>query len=380
VLVKPGTYRGRVVVDKPLELIALGASADVVIDGVGEPALVVDTADALVRGFTLISSAATATGKAVVEIMSGQSVVDLCEVRAVNQACLNAWGHKARPIVRRCRFIGGRHEGVVFAEGAEGMLDSCEIRSSPRAGVAIRDKANPLLRRCQIVEPGFRGLHAGDKGRGIVEDCSIEGGAGPAIELASGSQVIVRRSQVTAAKDAAIQASSGARAIIADCTLVATPGRDWKLASGHQVQRTWTTSRGPAAEAALEEAESVVVAPQIVPPQPASRRGRRAAAGLRMLGAKRFLAFLAAAEPSDEYRIGRDFRREMADGRSIESVLLEGDEFGFVLTVTASGDYAFRISFGHIRGELAGAGCTWDVKFDEDGAVQSILRPIVWLV
>ncbi|MBP7777877.1 MAG: protein kinase [Acidobacteria bacterium] len=380
VLVKPGTYVGSVVLDKPLELIALGASADVVIDGGDEPALVVDTADGMVRGFTFVTSGAAVTGKAVVEIRSGQSVVDLCEVRTAAKPCLFVWGRDARPVVRRCRFIGGRHEGVVFAEGAEGVLDSCEMRSAPRAGVAIRDKANPLLRRCQIVEPGFRGLHAGDKGRGVVEDCRIDGGTGPAIELARDCQVILRRVQVTAGGDVGVQANGGAKAIVADCIITAPEGRDWKLANGHQVQRLWTSSRVAVAEPVLAEHAAEATAPETSLAPIQSRRGASAAAGLRLLGEDRFVAFLAAAEATDEYRIGRDFKRQVSDGRSVESLLLEGDEFGFVLEVRASGPRTFQIDFGHLRGEMAGAGCIWDVSFGPAGAVEGIWRHSVWLV
>lgn len=238
VLVKPGVYKGTVVLDKPLELIALGASADVVIDGGTASALVVRTADAMVRGFTLLSSATQpGPAAAVVEVRSGQSMLDLCEVLASTTACMHVSGRDARPIVRRCRFIGGRHEAVIFDEDAEGSLEGCEIRSAPRAGLAIREKANPIVRRCQILASGLRGLHAGQNSRGVVEDCHIQGGSGPAVELSRGAQPVLRRLRVTAGSDVGIQASSGAKAIIASCSIDAPPGKDWKLASGHQVQR-----------------------------------------------------------------------------------------------------------------------------------------------
>ena len=238
VLVKPGTYTGQVVLDKPLELIALGASADVVLDGGNASALVIDTADAMVRGFTLRMTGRQATdAKAVVEVRSGQSMLDLCEVSTSAAACLHVSGRDARPIVRRCRFIGGRHEAVVFREDAEGLMEACQIQSAPRTGLAIRDKANPLIRRCQIQGPQFRGFHAGDKSRGVIEDCHVEGGTGPAIELSRHAQPIVRRVRIVAGADVGVQASSGAKGIFAECTIDAPAGKDWKLANGHQVQR-----------------------------------------------------------------------------------------------------------------------------------------------
>lgn len=238
VLVKPGVYKGTVVLDKPIELIALGASADVVLDGGAAAALVIDTADALVRGFSLsMSTKAASNAKAALEIRSGQSVIDLCEVSTAATSCLHVSGRAARPIVRRCRFIGGRHESVIYGEDAEGVIEACRIQSAPRAALSIRDKANPVVRRCQIVEPRFRGVHAGDHARGLIEDCTIAGGSAPAIEISRNARPIFRRVTCVAGSDVAVQASSGAKAVFMECRLDAPKGRDWKLAAGHQVQR-----------------------------------------------------------------------------------------------------------------------------------------------
>ncbi|MEZ5293425.1 MAG: protein kinase [Vicinamibacterales bacterium] len=237
VLVKPGVYKGPIVLNEPIELIALGASADVVLDGGNQPALVINTSDAMVRGFTLRMSAPSSRAKAAVEVLSGQSLLDLCEVLTAAAACLHVASRKARPYIRRCRFHGGRHEAVIFDEDAEGTLDDCQIRAAPRTALALRDKANPVVRRCQVVASGFRGVHVGERARGIVEDCVIEGGGGPAIELSRHCQPIIRKTRVVAGADVAIQAASGAKAILAECTIVAPEGQDLKLGKGHQIQR-----------------------------------------------------------------------------------------------------------------------------------------------
>ncbi|MGD9902615.1 MAG: protein kinase [Vicinamibacterales bacterium] len=237
VLVRPGTYMGQILLNKPLELIAVGASTDVVLDGDATSALVIDTVDAMVRGFSLRMSGASSDAPAVIEVRSGQSMIDLCEVSAKTTACLHVGGRTARPIVRRCRFIGGQHEGVIFDEDAEGTLEACQIVAAPRTGVVIRDKANPVIRRCELQRTRFRGLHCGTNARGVVEDCHIEGGAGPAIEVSRGAQPMLRRVRVVAGADFAIQAGYGAKAIVTGCSIDAPNDRAWKLASGHQVQR-----------------------------------------------------------------------------------------------------------------------------------------------
>lgn len=238
ILVKPGTYRGTVLLDRPVELVAWGAAADIVLDGGSQPALVVATSEAVVRGFALRSSEPPATGtRAVVEVRSGHSTVDLCEVTSPTTDGLYVLGRSAQPVIRRTRFLAGARYGVKFDSDAEGLMESCVVSGSAIAGIVISDGANPVIRRTSVKVPGMRGVSVSQDGSGIVEECSIDGGSGAAIELGRGATTIVRNTTLRLGLGAGVMARSGAKAVFIGTEFDGPEDRHWDLAPGHQVKR-----------------------------------------------------------------------------------------------------------------------------------------------
>lgn len=57
----------------------------------------------------------------------------------------------------------------------------------------------------------------------------------------------------------------------------------------------------------------------------------------------------------------------------------DGDEFGYRLEVTPTGDNQFQIEVGYLAGELCGDGGAWDVTFDNDGQVIKITGGLSWI-
>lgn len=238
ILVKPGRYEGTVTLRKPMELLGSGAAADIVLEGGTGPALVVMTSEALVRGIALKTSGEiVAAVRAVVEVRSGHSTLDLCEVSSATTDCLYVLGKAAQPVIRRTRFIAGRRHGLVFDSDAEGLVENCVVAGSQIAAILISDGANPLIRRSSVQSPGLRGIYVSQDGRGIVEDCQLLGGTGPAVELAKGAETVFRKTRISAGTAAAVLARSGAKAVFIDCDGGGSEDIKWDLAAGHQVKR-----------------------------------------------------------------------------------------------------------------------------------------------
>lgn len=238
IYVGPGVYQGGLRVTQPVEIIGVGAPADVVIDGTDGPALILQADEGLIRGVTLKCSGDAPRARGVVDIVSGRFTLEQCEVESDALDCLFVHGRQTAPVIRRTRFIGGRSVGATFTGDAEGLLESCVFIDNPRSAVVIAGRGNPVLRRTLIKTPAFRAVSCEEGARGYLEACRLEGGNGPAIELFGRAETVFSRCHVAPSRSrVAVRAHSMAKGVFVKCTLDASDDRQWDLSAGHQVQR-----------------------------------------------------------------------------------------------------------------------------------------------
>lgn len=238
ILVGPGVYEGNLRITQPLEIIGVGAPADIVVEGGDGPAVELLAAEGLIRGVTLKSSGGPGANRGVIHVGAGRFTVDQCEVESDALDCLSVYGRQTAPVIRRTRFIGGRTCGATFTGSAEGLLESCVFIDSARSAIVVADGANPVVRRTEVRTPAFRAVSCEERARGHIEACRLEGGDGPSVELFGKSETLFNRCHIVPSRwRVAVRAHSMAKGVFVKCTLDASDDRQWDLSAGHQVQR-----------------------------------------------------------------------------------------------------------------------------------------------
>jgi TIR domain/Right handed beta helix region len=126
IVVHPGRYREKVVIDKPLELVGSGNMEDIVIESnEGEP-LTFDTNIGLVQNLTIRQTKpydeTAKTRDFGVWIKQGRLELENCDVSSTDGACICAT-NEADPRIRRNRIHNGRQSGIFITGRARGVSD-----------------------------------------------------------------------------------------------------------------------------------------------------------------------------------------------------------------------------------------------------------------
>jgi len=185
--VLPGTYTGPLVVDRPVELVALGRPGEVVLDVAGASGVRLEAEYALLRGLTISSTLSTSpispTGQPgeasctlfAVDVPQGELLMEDCRVFAGELAGVAVRGRAASVTLRRCHVSGARQAGVYVSLGGAGTLTDCDIEQNGGAGVEIGWQGSPVLRRCRVRGNGTYGIRIYAGGESAVEDCDLTG-------------------------------------------------------------------------------------------------------------------------------------------------------------------------------------------------------------
>jgi hypothetical protein len=220
IYVKPGLYKESVVLTKRVEIIGDGALADIIIEGKDGPCLEMRADYAVVRGLTMRGR----TGKGgrpcpAVAVGQGQLLLESCDLASDSLAAVAVRGAKADPVLRHCRIHDGQAAGLLFSDGAEGVVEDCEIFANGLAGVEIRDGANPSLRRCKIHDGKQAGVLVHDNGRGVLEDCELFGNTLSGVEISKGGDPLLRRCKIHDGKYPGMFVTNDGRGTAEECDI-----------------------------------------------------------------------------------------------------------------------------------------------------------------
>jgi F-box protein 11 len=191
VLVKPGTYREGVELDKSLTLIGDGPRETIVVEPDQASALQSTAPFGRVANLTLRQLGGD---HFCVDISAGQIELEHCDISSQGLTCLAVRGG-ADPIVRRNRIHDGVEAGILVYENGRGTFEDNEIFGNALAAVSVLGGANPTVRRNRIHD-GQGGIHVYENSRGTFEDNDIVANALAGIEVREGADPTVRRNQV----------------------------------------------------------------------------------------------------------------------------------------------------------------------------------------
>lgn len=193
ILVRPGTYKEGVVIDKPVEIVGDGELADIVIEASGRNAVLFRADMGRITNLTLRQKGGG--DWYCVDIGQGRLDLEGCDVSSQGSACIGIHGG-ADPRIRRCSIHDGKQSGVFVYENGEGTLEDNEIFANTLAGVEIKTGGKPVLRRNRIHDGKSTGSCVHDNGEGILEDNEIFANASAGVLIKTGGRPVLRRNRI----------------------------------------------------------------------------------------------------------------------------------------------------------------------------------------
>ena len=97
------------------------------------------------------------------------------------------------------------------------------------------------------------------------------------------------------------------------------------------------------------------------------------------MGEQRVIAFLRAVRNDGSCKAVGFVNEQLDNGEALEDIFFDGDEFGYRMSVKTSDHHRFSVEFGCLVAPLAGDGGTWEVEFDEMGAVVDATSAGGWI-
>ncbi len=212
ILLLPGVYRESVTVDKDVEILGVGEPGEVVLEGVGGPALVMAAGATVLRGVTLKG----APGQPALLVQRGSSVVEGCTLAGPGTCAEVATG--AQVTLRDCRILATGPRGLAVAAQAQARLEGGSIEGFLEAGIQVEAGGQVTLQAMQVGPGPGTGLRLGARGQATLEGSTLSGAAG-AVELGRESRGQFTRCRLVDSRYAGLLALEQSQATLEDCEL-----------------------------------------------------------------------------------------------------------------------------------------------------------------
>lgn len=191
ILVRPGTYVERVILDKEVEIVGDGPREHIFLENHDGGSLIIGTEHALVHGITIRSSSYY---NSAVTIQQGKlSLID-CEISSTGRhpATISIAGKGTNALIKNCSIYGKELAAVDISDYGQCVIENCTIMSKNSWAVRISKGGAPVICRCKITAEAY-GVLVTDYGRGTIEECDLtKGNSLGAFSIEEGCQVILR--------------------------------------------------------------------------------------------------------------------------------------------------------------------------------------------
>jgi parallel beta-helix repeat protein len=174
--IRPGLYKEAIVLDRKLILRGEGTREKIVIENDEGAAVTIKADGAEIRGLTVRCTAVQASKKHHgVDIASGASVVEDCDVSSESLSALSIHGPGTNPVIRGCKIHASKEgDGVFIYDRAKGIVENCDISFNKLSGVEIKQDSDPIIRNCKIHSSSDgSGILVHERGVGTILNCDI---------------------------------------------------------------------------------------------------------------------------------------------------------------------------------------------------------------
>ena len=192
VVVREGTYREALRLSKPLEIVGEGDRERIVVVTATGNALYCDAPMARISGMRFRRE--TGVGEDYgIWITGGAVEIDDCVVESLSRDCVGITGAGCSPSLRRCLLRQGVKSGLFVYDGAQPVVEECEMVGNAVAGVAVDGAATrATLRRCIARDGKQGGYYFSDWAGGVMERCEAVGNGYAGVQIMTGADPVLR--------------------------------------------------------------------------------------------------------------------------------------------------------------------------------------------
>ena len=190
--IRPGRYRGGVIIDKPLELVGVGKREDILWEASREHLILWKADWGKIENMTLQQTSETsklrgAKGFSTVVFDNGSAILENSTLSSTDSATILVTGAAAAPIIRTNDILDGQRYGILFGSSGKAQISENVISKNLLAGIAIYGGGFGSVNKNRI-HSNRRGILIGDQGKGIITNNALRGNdkAGLVIEIGAG--------------------------------------------------------------------------------------------------------------------------------------------------------------------------------------------------
>lgn len=189
IVVRPGTYRETVMIDRDVQVIGEGGRENVVIEGsYGSHVITITKGSATLKGLTirLVGSGDTSVDYSALRVSATTHVaynearrtlpmIEDCDVMSQSGTAVSVFGEDSNPTFRNCLIHDSQFQGILVDEHGAGLIETCQISRNRVFGVVIRPGAQLVMRNCVFTGNEIGGIMVWAKGYGTFTNCRIIG-------------------------------------------------------------------------------------------------------------------------------------------------------------------------------------------------------------
>lgn len=178
ILIRAGTYKENLQVDRDVDIVGEGGSSKVIIEGEGGGAVATfANGSATVTGLSIRLSSGGPADKTfgAVLVLAGAPTFDQCDVTSSAGTAIFIVGATAKPVIRNCTVRDSRDNGIFILDDGGGTIERCRVSGNGSAGVMTKSGGDPTVRECELRDNKQAGIAILESGRGTFIGCTITG-------------------------------------------------------------------------------------------------------------------------------------------------------------------------------------------------------------
>jgi F-box protein 11 len=167
--VKPGIYKERLIINKPVILEGYGSHDEIIIG-----CIELNTTFAVIRGLSFngeLDDILENDYESIVFISQGEPRLEDCGISGKGTGIIIK-GKGTNPTVRRCE-IHDCGEAISVSDYGSGLIEDCDIYEMEGDGISISTGGNPIIKKSKIHNVEKVGIHTCKNGTGKIEDCEM---------------------------------------------------------------------------------------------------------------------------------------------------------------------------------------------------------------
>ncbi len=184
ILVKEGTYTGRVYLDKNLSIIGEG---DVIFKEFEKSAIYAEGGKSSLKNIHIQGLAGSEAKVFAVSVAKGNLKMINCKVNSNALSAVGVYNKGSKVEMINCEIYDARQSGVYFYHQGGGTLNNCHIHRCGNDGVNVTDSGSVTVTACHIHNNEGDGVCYQTNAMGLIADCNIHDNAYNNIRIQTGA-------------------------------------------------------------------------------------------------------------------------------------------------------------------------------------------------